>query len=361
MSSPASHLSTKHYPRRTRGGRCSSRKRIFRSFLIAPAISGSPSHLSDGVDLVRRTRSANPSLFQSDRAPVSRGVHYARDMPSPPGRYDLPPLAIVNDVDDKNPLLDFVYSDKIWLGDGVEPPRYSDLDGCDCPASGCDPATCKCAARQARFTSEYFLGFGYRPDGRLRQHEVPIFECNHCCRCQGGACTNRVVQRGATTDIYLKKTSRKGWGVFTRTLIRKDTFVGTFAGELLSPRVGQTRERSYTERGLLPTLALDPYYLRQQYRDFYVIDSHRTGNFTRFINHSCLPNCRITPCYIEEQDIRKPLMAFFATEDVPANTELTLSYSGFELRPHAKHTQQSKPQWPCYCDAPNCRGFTIPG
>lgn len=45
-------------------------------------------------------------------------------------------------------------------------------------------------------------------------------------------------------------------------------------------------------------------------------------------NHSCLPNCRVSPVYVNEPDIDRPLIAFYATRDVKAGEELTVDYWG---------------------------------
>lgn len=45
-------------------------------------------------------------------------------------------------------------------------------------------------------------------------------------------------------------------------------------------------------------------------------------------NHSCDPNCHLLACYINEADIGKPLLTFFAKKDIRPGEELTFSYNG---------------------------------
>ena len=47
-------------------------------------------------------------------------------------------------------------------------------------------------------------------------------------------------------------------------------------------------------------------------------------------NHSCDPNCILNPCYINEANIEKPLLAIFTRMDVAAGEELCFSYTGVD-------------------------------
>jgi SET domain-containing protein len=52
------------------------------------------------------------------------------------------------------------------------------------------------------------------------------------------------------------------------------------------------------------------------------IDARTKGAITRFINHSCEPNCRIEIWTVEG----KRRIGVYAIKDVPAGTELTFDY-----------------------------------
>ncbi|QRW21803.1 heat shock protein 70 kDa 12A [Rhizoctonia solani] len=54
-------------------------------------------------------------------------------------------------------------------------------------------------------------------------------------------------------------------------------------------------------------------------------------NFTRFFNHSCEPNLKLTAYYCDDVDIQKPLIALFTCVDVKAGSELTFSYTGLDV------------------------------
>lgn len=53
-------------------------------------------------------------------------------------------------------------------------------------------------------------------------------------------------------------------------------------------------------------------------------------NLAYFQNHSCNPNCFINPCYINEANLDKPLLAVFTQRDVLPGEELCFSYYGNE-------------------------------
>jgi histone-lysine N-methyltransferase SUV39H len=106
---------------------------------------------------------------------------------------DAPPIRILNDIDDEpTPPWEFYYTNEMWHGEGVPGPDIANLPSCDCEGS-CDPRskTCACLKRQQAFTLEFTPDFAYDRRGRLKQNDIPIFECNDLCGC-GDECRNRV-------------------------------------------------------------------------------------------------------------------------------------------------------------------------
>jgi SET domain-containing protein len=53
------------------------------------------------------------------------------------------------------------------------------------------------------------------------------------------------------------------------------------------------------------------------------IDATKKGNTSRYINHSCIPNCVLEQWCINGM----PHMCFFACEDIKNGTELTFDYN----------------------------------
>ena len=71
------------------------------------------------------------------------------------------------------------------------------------------------------------------------------------------------------------------------------------------------------------------------------IDAFGYGNESRFINHSCVPNCRVDPWEVNGMT----RLAIIADQDIAEDEEVT-----FDYQMCAKDTS-----WKCKCMAPNCR------
>lgn len=114
-------------------------------------------------------------------------------------------------------------------------------------------------------------------------------------------------------QVSLIRTKNRGWGVRTEENFTKDTFIGAYAGELISADESTQREDDSYLFNLSGNNALSTY----------VCDAKDFGNFTRFINHSCEPNV-VGIRHLTKDGF--PYIAFFANQDIPKKTELTLNY-----------------------------------
>ncbi|EIN14044.1 SET domain-containing protein [Punctularia strigosozonata HHB-11173 SS5] len=209
-------------------------------------------------------------------------------------------------------------------------------------------------------------GFMYQDNGRLKKdmHEYPIFECNYRCACYD-ECKNRVVQHGRKVALNIMKTPRKGWGVFADSkAIPAGTYIGTYAGELLTNEEGEERGRLYNKFGRTYLFDIDFWYLKGPdpltWESIYVYDAFHAGNFTRFINHSCDPNVVIVPCYINEANIDKPLLTFFALKNIKPHEEICFSYTGVPGDDDEEEEVKEQPTdgiyIRCRCGSRNCKG-----
>ncbi|KAJ7471282.1 hypothetical protein B0H11DRAFT_1730412 [Mycena galericulata] len=241
---------------------------------------------------------------------------------------DAPWIDVINNVDaEPTPPWEFYYTNRIWLGDHIDPPDLTKLVGCDCRGK-CDPdsTTCSCLKRQNEYLKGYCdPGFSYDNKGRLRTMGPPIFECNALCSCDDEDCRNRVVQHGRKCSVSIQKTTDKGWGVFATKRIPKGTFIGVYSGEFLRDEDSERRGLVYDKSGRTYLLDIDFYYLGGGGECQYVVDAYHAGN-----NNSCDPNCRVIPCYINEPDIKKPLFTLFSKRDIGVNEELCFSYQGYD-------------------------------
>ena len=80
----------------------------------------------------------------------------------------------------------------------------------------------------------------------------------------------------------------------------------------------------------------------------HVIDAKHGGNSSRWINHSCAPNC--------EADEQKGRIFIKALQNIPAGKELFYDYG---LIIDAPYTKTLKAGSPCWCGAPTCRGTLL--
>lgn len=54
-----------------------------------------------------------------------------------------------------------------------------------------------------------------------------------------------------------------------------------------------------------------------------MVDAGKTGNFTRFFNHSCDPNCWVQPLLAEHHDRSLIKNCLFARTNIKPETHLT--------------------------------------
>jgi len=80
----------------------------------------------------------------------------------------------------------------------------------------------------------------------------------------------------------------------------------------------------------------------------HVIDAKYGGNSSRWINHSCDPNC--------EAEVEDGRVFIRAKRDIPAGSELFYDYGLVIDEPY---TAKLKAQFPCWCGARNCRGTLL--
>jgi SET domain-containing protein len=101
-----------------------------------------------------------------------------------------------------------------------------------------------------------------------------------------------------------------GWGVYTKTAISRNTRIIDYAGETISPRESERRERVHLARGRLWCFIVDARTVR---------DASVGGNIARFINHSCRPNCY--------SRVLGDTIWICASRNIRAGEELTYDYS----------------------------------
>ncbi|MEQ2193409.1 Histone-lysine N-methyltransferase SETD1B-A [Xenoophorus captivus] len=99
--------------------------------------------------------------------------------------------------------------------------------------------------------------------------------------------------------------------------------------------IADMREKRYEEEGIGSS-----YMFRVDHDT--IIDATKCGNFARFINHSCNPNCYAKVITVESQK----KIVIYSRQPINVNEEITYDYK-FPIEDE---------KIPCLCGAENCRG-----
>ncbi|XP_067835011.1 histone-lysine N-methyltransferase SETD2 isoform X2 [Heptranchias perlo] len=163
-----------------------------------------------------------------------------------------------------------------------------------------------------------------------------MIECSSRCL-HGEYCTNRRFQRRLYADVEVILTERKGWGLRAAKELSVNSFVLEYCGEVLDHKEFKTRVKEYARNKNI-------HYYFMALKNDEIIDATLKGNCSRFMNHSCEPNCETQKWTVNGQ-LR---VGFFTTKTVPAGAELTFDY---QFQRYGKEAQK------CFCGSTNCRGY----
>ena len=189
-------------------------------------------------------------------------------------------------------------------------------------------------------TNEYDRSHGRKACGRECLNRMLLIECGPKCPC-GQWCTNRRFQKRsyANHKLVLFKTEMKGYGLRTIGPIHKGRFLVEYIGEVIDMDELARRNKKYKRDGNIHQYVMSLIHGT-------VIDSTIKGNWARFINHSCEPNC-IAEKWLVNGEYR---MGIFAKRDLDINEEITIDYR-FETFDTNNLANEK-----CYCGAATCRG-----
>lgn len=183
-------------------------------------------------------------------------------------------------------------------------------------------------------------------------NHVQVYECNDNCMCNDkNICENRVTQKGLTKKLKVDFiSSSKGFGVFALENIQKGEFICEYVGQIINK---YTALRKINENLInkKPNYVLQ---VRENYEKIAIntfIDAEKSGNVSRFLNHSCEPNL-----YFDIVRVNHfiPQVAFFAKRDIEEGEELTFSYCSGETREENFLENSIKL---CECGQKTCKRF----
>ncbi|KAI0727588.1 SET domain-containing protein [Fomitopsis betulina] len=245
----------------------------------------------------------------------------------------------------------FVYCEQHYVRpSALELPSPDFLAGCDC-RSGCKSIGECCCATEPTNDDSITRACAYNKSRRFKFDIPPgtvVTECNNNCNCPK-SCRNRVAQRPRDVPLEVFHTGQSGWGVRATISIPIGKVLGVYTGKLVEYRDVAEEHRSY----IFDLDVCDP--------PSYSVDSYQHGNWSRFVNHSCEPNLQVYPVVWDTvPELHQPYLAFVATTDIPARTELTIDYSPkLKAQPQKAKGKTRAPDGakPCRCGALQCRGW----
>jgi SET domain-containing protein len=159
-----------------------------------------------------------------------------------------------------------------------------------------------------------------------------------------GATTRAAAKAGGKPDssrrIQVRRSGVHGKGVFAVQNIAEGETIIEYVGEVITWKEALRRH---------PHDPKDPnhtfYFHVDEER---VIDAKYGGNSSRWINHSCDPNC--------EADEEEGRVFIKALRNIKAGEELNYDYGLIIDEPY---TKKLKAEYPCWCGARLCRGTLL--
>jgi SET domain-containing protein len=139
----------------------------------------------------------------------------------------------------------------------------------------------------------------------------------------------------------VKNSPVHGRGVFAKKIIPKGTRIFEYSGQrVLKANLAQDLVNGLTSLVYVMNL-----------NETLAIDGERGGNDSRFINHSCDPNCEVL--YFNQTPY------IYAILEIPEGDELSFDYK-YGSEDDVEITPEQKREWfPCRCGASNCRGTLL--
>ncbi|KAM3721489.1 Histone-lysine N-methyltransferase SETD2 [Dirofilaria immitis] len=161
-------------------------------------------------------------------------------------------------------------------------------------------------------------------------------ECGSRCP-SGMGCANRRFHNKQYAKVEVFNAGVKGWGLRAAEPLEPGRFIIEYVGEVIDAEEMIRRGRRYGK---------DPKHVHHYLmalKNGAVIDATAKGNVSRFINHSCDPNCESQKWTVDRQ-LR---VGFFAIKPITLGEEIVFDY---QLERYGRKAQR------CFCGAANCRG-----
>ncbi|XP_061506543.1 nuclear receptor binding SET domain protein [Anopheles gambiae] len=151
------------------------------------------------------------------------------------------------------------------------------------------------------------------------------------------SCSNQRFTKRIYPALEVRFFSDKGFGLVALEDLKSGQFVIEYVGEVIN-------SEEFDRRVMMMQAAKETNYYFLTVEPDLTIDAGPKGNVSRFINHSCEPNCETQKWTIGETRV----IGLFAIKDINAGEELTFNYN-LESLGNNKRV--------CLCGAGKCSGF----
>lgn len=168
---------------------------------------------------------------------------------------------------------------------------------------------------------------------KAKGEKNPYWNCD-----LGPECNNRSLGLKQFAKCKPIREQGKGWGLVTVSGVKKGDLVQEYVGEIIDEKEKERRLQEWTRDH--PN---DPNFYVMALDSGWYIDARIKANLSRFINHSCAPNCRLLPMNVNGH-VR---VGIYSLRDIAPGEFLSYDYQ-FDT----KHGDKFR----CRCGAPNCRG-----
>ena len=154
----------------------------------------------------------------------------------------------------------------------------------------------------------------------------------------GDKCGNRSMGKRLAAKCKPKREGGKGWGLVTVKAVKRGMLVQEYMGEVIDERTKEQRLNDWAKEH--PN---DPNFYIMALPSNWYIDARHEANLSRFINHSCDPNCKL-----ETINVRGYMRCgIYAKRDISPGEFLSYDYH-FDTKHGDKFV--------CRCGAAKCRG-----
>jgi SET domain len=154
----------------------------------------------------------------------------------------------------------------------------------------------------------------------------------------GPSCSNRQLGQRAGAKCKPQREQGKGWGLVTLNSVKRGDLVQEYVGEVVDEATKVKRLNEWYQEH--PN---DPNFYLMALQPGWFIDARDVANLSRFINHSCDPNCVLQQINVNG----RMRCGIFALRDIQPNEFLSYDYH-FDT----KHGDR----FICCCGSKNCRG-----